>query len=383
MLLYETENKTQPVTLGIDAGSKTVGLSATTEKKELFAAELKPRNDVVKLLADRRALRRNRRSRKTRYRPPRFLNRHKNKPKGWRAPSVLIKVNNHMQGIKLAVRILPITKIVVETAEFDTQVLKAIIEKKPLPVGTEYQRGEQYGFYNVRQYILWRDYYKCTSCGGKSKDNKLLVMTLDGNGTSNAPNNLVCVCSECAAEINKGKKPMPKEREKAYRGLKDAAFMGIMRDALLERMKTELVGTPIKKTVGAVTKGVRESMGMRKSHINDAFCIAGNTGAKRTDETWFMRPVRSHNRKLHEANVRKDQTERRRTQTGKYVKGFQLFDRVKTPDNKEGLIFARREKGHFGLAAADGTAFPKTANPKTLVLVEKRKSLLIERRKAL
>jgi N6-L-threonylcarbamoyladenine synthase len=204
-------------------------------------------------------------------------------------------------------------------------------------------------------------------------------MALDGNGTSNAPNNLVCVCSECAAEINKRKKPMPKKREKAYRGLKDATFMGIMRDALLERMETELPSVPIKKTVGAATKGVRETIGMKKSHMNDAFCVAGNLEAKRADETWFMRPVRSHNRRLHEANIRKGQTERRRTQADKYVKGFQIFDRVKTPDGKEGFIFGRRKEGHFELATADGTAFPKTANPKTLVLARKRKSLLIER----
>jgi N6-L-threonylcarbamoyladenine synthase len=383
MLLYDTPGKTQPVTLGIDAGSKTVGLSATAEKKELFAAELKPRNDVVKLLADRRALRQNRRSRKTRYRPPRFLNRKKSKPEGWRAPSILVKVNNHMQGIKLAMKILPITKIIVETAEFDTQVLKALIERKPLPVGTEYRFGEQYGFYNVRQYILWRDGYTCASCGGKSKDNKLLVTALDGNGASNAPNNLVCVCSECAAEINKGKKPMPKKREKAYRGLKDAAFMGIMRDTLFKQLETGFPDTPIKKTVGAVTKGVRESLGMRKSHINDAFCIAGNLKAERSDETWLIVPKRTHNRRLHEANIRKGQTERRRTQADKYVKGFQIFDRAKTPDGKEGFIFGRRKEGHFELKTADGTAFPKTANPNTLVLAEKRKPLLLERRKAL
>jgi N6-L-threonylcarbamoyladenine synthase len=288
-----------------------------------------------------------------------------------------------MQGICLAVKILPITKIIVETAEFDTQALKAINEGKPLPVGTEYQRGEQYGFYNVRQYILWRDGYTYTSCGGKSEDNKLLVMTLDGNGTSNAPNNLVCVCSECAAEINKGKKPMPKKREKAYRGLRDAAFMGTMRDTLFERMKTELPGVKIKKTVGAGTKGVRESIGMKKSHMNDAFCVAENLKAKRADETWFIRPVRSHNRMLHKMNVRKGEKERRRHQADKYVKGFQLFDRVKTPDGREGFIFGRRKEGCFKSAAAGGTVFPKDVNPKDLVLVEKRKSLLIERRKAL
>jgi hypothetical protein len=101
-LLYETKNAVQPVVLGIDAGSKTVGMSAATEKKELFAAELKPRSDVSDLLTSRREKRRARRGRKTRYRKPRFLNRVKSKPKGWLAPSVEVKIHNHMQGIKLA-----------------------------------------------------------------------------------------------------------------------------------------------------------------------------------------------------------------------------------------------------------------------------------------
>lgn len=67
-LLYETTEFTQPVTLGIDAGSKHIGISATTENKELYAAEVGLRTDITKLLSARRELRRSRRNRKTRYR---------------------------------------------------------------------------------------------------------------------------------------------------------------------------------------------------------------------------------------------------------------------------------------------------------------------------
>ena len=93
-LLYKTPNITQPITLGVDAGSKTVGLSATTKKEVLFEAELTLRNDIVKLLSTRRELRRARRHRKTRYRKPRFNNRAK--PKGWLAPSIQHKINTHI-----------------------------------------------------------------------------------------------------------------------------------------------------------------------------------------------------------------------------------------------------------------------------------------------
>ena len=36
-LTYDCPEQTQPVALGIDAGSKHIGLSATTEDKELYA----------------------------------------------------------------------------------------------------------------------------------------------------------------------------------------------------------------------------------------------------------------------------------------------------------------------------------------------------------
>lgn len=74
-LLYTTTNHTQDITLGVDAGSKHVGLSATTKGRVLYEADVELRNDIVNLLATRRQNRRTRRNRKTRYRKPRFDNR--------------------------------------------------------------------------------------------------------------------------------------------------------------------------------------------------------------------------------------------------------------------------------------------------------------------
>jgi len=53
-LLYETETNTQPVILGVDAGSKHIGLSATTDTKVLYEADVTLRNDIVELLSTRR-----------------------------------------------------------------------------------------------------------------------------------------------------------------------------------------------------------------------------------------------------------------------------------------------------------------------------------------
>ena len=74
-LTYPSGDQTQEISLGIDSGSKYIGISATTQKKVLYEAEVELRNDISKLLAARRQNRRSRRSRKTRYRKPRFDNR--------------------------------------------------------------------------------------------------------------------------------------------------------------------------------------------------------------------------------------------------------------------------------------------------------------------
>ena len=53
-LLYGSSGYAQKIILGVDAGSKTIGLSASTEKEELFAANVIPRNEKEKLLSTRR-----------------------------------------------------------------------------------------------------------------------------------------------------------------------------------------------------------------------------------------------------------------------------------------------------------------------------------------
>ena len=152
-LLYDTTEYVQPVTLGVDAGSKIIGLSATTENDELFASEVTLRNDIVELLSTRRQNRRTRRNH-LRYREPRFNNR--TKSKGWLAPSVQHKVDSHLRVITDVYKILPITKLIVETASFDIQKIK-----NPSISSADYQQGDQMGFWNVREYVLFRDGHIC------------------------------------------------------------------------------------------------------------------------------------------------------------------------------------------------------------------------------
>ena len=123
-LLYDTTNFVQEVTLGVDSGSKHIGLSATTKDKVLFESDIELRNDIVDLLSVRREARRARRNRKTRYRKVRFLNSVSSKKEGWLAPSIKHKIETHLTIIRKVHEILPISKIIVEVASFDIQKIK-------------------------------------------------------------------------------------------------------------------------------------------------------------------------------------------------------------------------------------------------------------------
>lgn len=378
-LCYPVGNYTQPVSLGVDAGSKTVGISATTEKQELFAAELMPRNDVVNLLSTRREFRRSRRNRTTRYRQPRFNNRVHSKHKGWLAPSVEVKIWNHIQGINLATKILPISKIIVETGEFDIQAIKAMEAGLPLPKGTDYQQGELYGEYNVRQYVLHRDDYRCRVCGAHGKGVKLHVHHLDSRKTgSEAPSNKITLCVKCHTAYHKGQISLA--GIKKGRNYRDAAFMGIMRKTLMERLKDVFSDIEVAETKGFITKYHREKNSIQKSHTNDARCISGNISVTPCNEFFLLKSVRSHNRQIHKATINKG-GKRKLNQSPKYVFGYQLFDKVRYK-NKDCFVFGRRATGYFDLRLLDGTKISAGVSCKKVRLTEKRKSLLIERRMA-
>ena len=376
-LLYQSTKETQPVSLGVDAGSKHIGLAATTDKKVVYQEELIPRNDVVKLLSVRRALRRSRRNRKTRYRKARFNNRVHSKHKGWLAPSVEVKIQEHVTAIKRICQILPVSEIHVETAEFDLQRLKAMEEGKPLPVGTDYQLGEQYDFYNTRQYVLHRDGYTCQCCGTHDNNVKLHVHHIESRQTGgSAPNNLITLCEHCHKALHEGKFKLPKgkKRGKSYR---DAAFMGVMRNTLLERLRKEM-NIPVTGTYGYITKYWREKAELEKSHINDAVCISKHPYAKPLNTYHLTKAVRHHNRQIHKAKFSKGSI-RKRNQAPYLVKGFRLFDKV-LYQGKECFIFGRRVSGRMDVRLLDGTHINVSVGYKNLKLLESRKAYLIERR---
>ena len=372
-LTVATGETKQEVTLGVDAGAEHVGISATTEKEEVFASEVELRQDIKGLLADRLEFRRARRNRKTRYRAPRFANRVRSKHKGWLAPSVENRIQAHISRIEAVCRVLPITKIVIETASFDIQKIK-----NPEIEGEGYQQGEQLGFWNVREYVLFRDGHVCQACKGRSKDLILNVHHIESRKTGgDAPGNLITLCEACHKAYHAGKlKQFSPRRGASFRA---ETFMGIMRWTLLERVRKAHLELPVENTYGYLTKHKHIVLGLPKTHCADAFCIAGNLKALRRGDFLFQQQTRKHNRQIHKCSILKGGV-RKLNQAPFLVKGFRLFDKVRI-GGQIGFVFGRRVRGTFNIRRLDKTVIGTDINCKKLSLLETRKTFLTELRK--
>lgn len=365
-LLQATGETIQPVILGVDSGYGNIGLSAVTNSRELYAAEIALRSDLVNLNSERRQYRRSRRNRKTWYRQPRFDNRKKDE--GWLAPSIQNKLEAHEKVIDRACSILPVDRIVVEVASFDIQKIK-----NPEIEGVGYQQGEQLGAWNVREYVLHRDGHTCQVCRGRSKDPVLETHHITSRKTGgDRPANLVTLCSTCHGKVSRG------EIHPTFRignGFKAETFMTMVRWVLVNRLREK--GFHVSHTYGYITKSRRIEHGIPKSHINDAFVIGGGTTQARASERLISRQVRKSNRKLHKG----DRSHIRNT-APRLVKGFQRFDKV-LYHRDECFVFGRRSSGYFDLRRMDGTKVHASAKAADCKKLESAQTIITQRRKAI
>jgi len=367
-LLYPTGENKQDITLGIDAGYSTIGYSAVTAKRELIAGELELRDDIKRLLEKRREYRRARRSRKW-YRKPRFDNR--KRKEGWLPPSLEHKLESHIRLIEHLKRILPITRVVVEVASFDTQKMQ-----NPEISGVEYQRGELAG-YDVREYLLAKWGHKCAYCGKTDVPLEIDHIIPKSRGGSNRVSNLTIACHEC--NQRKGNRTAeefgyPEVQAKAKEPLKAAAFMNAIRWELVNRLGCDW-------TYGSVTKYKREKLKLEKSHVNDAFIIAGGTSNHiRTGYIYKARQVRRQNRSLFKANMLKGG--RKKRNTIKEVNGFRRFDKVLYGKLKC-FIFGLRTRGYFDLRDIEGNKIGGDVSYKKLRLIERSRGMIQEVKSAI
>ena len=358
-LTYEPETHCiQDVTLGVDAGSKHVGFSASTEKEELFSAEMTLRDDIPQFMTARRQSRRTRRNR-LRHRKPRFDNR--SRPDGWLTPTMEAKVRAHVNVIDDICSILPVLKIVIETASFDIQKIKDEgIE------GKLYQEGEQLGYANVKAYVKARDGYVCQACGSR-EHLEVHHITQRKDGGSDRPANLITLCERCHGNHHNGKHPLaiPFPENKGFKG---ATEMNTMRWFLLDRLKAAHSAIPVEQTYGYITNWNRNNLKVEKTHANDAFCIAKNFKAERADDIYDIMKVRCHNRQVMKQNITKG-GRLKRNQGPKMVLGIARYDIVEHEGGREMIVTARKTRGLYSLKPLDES--------KTLTDVPRRKFALL------
>lgn len=319
-LLNDSTNYIQKLTLGVDTGSGTFGTAVATDKgKIVYMSEVIVRNNITNKMTRRASYRRNRRSRKTRYRKPRWLNRANSFRKNRFSPTMVSKLYSHVKEIEFIKSILPISEIVFETSQFDTHLLK-----NPLLANAEirhwgYQKGVNYGFENTKAKVLNRDNYTCQYCKNKHKDKRLEVhhIIFRSQGGSDEENNLITLCHTCHKKLHNGKIIL-KQEGKAKGVLKFATQMNSIRTQLF-RLYPQAI-----ETYGYITKFNRLQLKVDKEHYYDA-CVIATQGKNFTINTNLYKK-----KCVPEGDFQQTKgirSERRITTTK--INGFRKFDKVR------------------------------------------------------
>ena len=295
-LTEETTVYTQPMEVCVDTGYIHIGVSVKSIAREYISAQFDLLPDEKERRDNKRKYRRARRNR-LRHREPRFDNRRV--PDGWLAPSIRNKINRHVDIIRSIVEVAPITSITLEVAEFDTQLLQALEEGKPVPEGVDYQHGPLYKEKTLRNAAFARDKHTCIFCGKNSfKDNVILrthhIYFWRGQHGDRL-SELATICTKCHTPKNHKKGQLLYGYDKKLPRYTGAAFMNAMRWRVYEAVKGLKVETHM--TYGAATKARRNILGIDKSHANDAYAMGKyHPEVKAATETF--QKVRRNNRIL-------------------------------------------------------------------------------------
>lgn len=338
-LLYEPETDVvQECYCGVDTGSKHVGVACIGNDKVLYQSQVELRDDIKKKMDLRRIHRRNRRSRKTRYRKPRFLNRRNSSKKDRLPPSVKHKVQAHIDEIEFCKKILPISdeNIILEVSQFDTALMKnpSLINEKVKHWG--YQKGFNYGYSSRRKAVLHRDNYTCQCCGKKNCRLEVHHIKFRGNGGTDDEGNLITLCTDCHKGVHTGTVILDK-KPKNSKNLKYTTHMSIIRSRLLKEYPDAI------ETFGFVTSENRNHLNLPKDHYIDACVIAsGGLDFELSEIVYYKRRISKGDYRLSRG-IRGEQ----KLPTGK-ICGFRRFDKVRYLGN-EYFIMGRIVKGGFAM----------------------------------
>jgi len=350
----------QPVTLKVDPGSKTSGIAMVADfkqgKRVIWAGELTHRGQQIRdRLLSRRQIRNSRRSQKTRYRAPRFLNRRR--AGGKLAPSLQSRVENILTWVERLRRWSPIDSLSMELVRFDTQLM----ENAEIS-GVEYQQGELAG-YEVREYLLEKWGRKCAYCHATDRPLEIEHITPKSRGGSNRVSNLTVACHKCnqrkgsqtAAEFGH-----PNIQQQAKQPLKDAAAVNATRLTLWRRMDN--LGLPLEVGTGGRTKFNRVKQDYPKAHWVDAACLGESGERVYINPSYAPLQIKAMGHQSRQmCRVDKHGFPRTSPKQGRVHFGFQTGDMVKavvTKGTKCGTYIGKvsvKAKGFFNITTPTGT----------------------------
>src|SRR5258708_918128 len=360
LILQETRTEAviEPLRLKIDPGSKVTGLALVDDQRGelVWAAELTHRSEQIReRLRKRRAVRRARRMRHTRYRPARWANRRR--PRGWLAPSLLSRVLQVMTWVQRLKRWCPIGAISQELVHFDPQALQ-----DPEIHGSAYQRGPFFGM-EVREYILAKWQYRCAYCQREQVPFELDHMLPKSRGGSERVSNLVLSCHDCnqtKADRTAEEFGHPEVAAQAQTPLTDVAAVNSTRWRLYQDLCA--TGLPVETGSGGRTKWNRQRQGLPKTHWLDAaaggsphavqYCVSHLRSLSIRATGWQRRQMCL----MTEAGF-----PRTRAKQQSCVKGFRTGDTVRAvvPKGKRAGVHvgrvAVRASGYFNIRTQNGT----------------------------
>lgn len=305
---YVSESEVRDeITMKMDMGYMNIGFSVGTEDHEYLSGQVKLLNGISERLEQRASYRRTRRGR-IRYRKNKNMNyktvhnpTYKNgNEDDWVAPSVQHKIDSHIRLYKKIASWTPVDKVIIEIANFDIQAIKALKDGKEIS-GVDYQRGEMYGFENVKQYVRERDNYTCQICKADTikKGIGLEVHHIipRSYGGSNKPSNLISLCKKCHNKVhsnnNNNKYFKELQTRKINDTYKDATFMNTSRWRIYESIGSEC---PTYISYGYITSLNRKKNNLPKFHYVDAACIKKFTYKTLTKNVYLIEQKRCNDR---------------------------------------------------------------------------------------
>jgi 5-methylcytosine-specific restriction endonuclease McrA len=401
------ESKLQPLRLKLDPGSKETGIAVINEEfdcgKVIFLGEIHHKKGIKSKLDSRRALRRSRRNRKTRYRKARFLNR--KRKKGWLPPSLEARVDQTINTVNKLQKLLPITAISTEHIKFDTQLMQ-----NPEISGIEYQQGELFG-YEVKEYLLEKWGRKCAYCGIVNSELQVehVVPKKPKHGPKGTDriSNLTIACELCNGDkdnlqphewfemLKHSSKKLDQTRavnlqkvlENLEKPLKDAAMMNATRWKLFNELKK--TNLPVECGTGARTKKQRIEHSLPKTHYYDACCVGASTPEKLIILPQYVSIWTAIGRGTRQmCNMDKYGFPKSHRKSQKLHFGFQTGDIVKTdvPKGKyQGHYTGRiavRASGYFDLKNGKGKRICQGVNYKYCHIIQRNNGWQYEKKLA-